>query len=24
MGNALKALGVPREHYVLTTKIYWS
>ena len=24
MGNALLALKVPREHYVLTTKIYWS
>ena len=23
MGNALLALGVPREHYVLTTKLYW-
>ena len=23
MGIALKALGVPREHLVVTTKIYW-
>ena len=24
MGAAIKALGVPREQIVLTTKLYWS
>jgi len=24
MGNAIKALGAPREHYILSTKLFWS